>query len=216
MTTLRPVLELAPSSYSTHDRPRPSGPVAEYPDGWFRYWSESLGDAGVHGLRPWTSGSWLVTIDQFVEPDLLRTLIKHALPDIAHLSSEEMGALAGGYVLSHGNATVLPGCCGDLGNLYDWRRAANEANETWQSVVIGHPWIYVRSSGEILEFTEPTERADPEGLAESLRLSRDDLLNAIAAASEERDRFAERLTPVVQAFNPKLPAAEIVSLLVGV
>lgn len=71
MTSLIPVLELEPAAFATRSRQTPSGSVTEDPEGWFRYWSESLEDAGIRGLAPWMRGSWLVTVDQLHDPGLL-------------------------------------------------------------------------------------------------------------------------------------------------
>ncbi|MFZ5891935.1 MAG: hypothetical protein ACOY0T_12845 [Myxococcota bacterium] len=117
MTSLIPVLEFAPGSYSKHERPTPKGSGAEDPAGWFRYWSESLADAGIHDLTPWTPDSWLVTVDQLHDPDVLRAVIMNAEPEIAIVDLDDVSALSGGYILSHESSTLLPGCCGDLGNL---------------------------------------------------------------------------------------------------
>ena len=214
MTSLIPVLELTPRSYSTRQRQTPEGSIAENPDGWFTYWSESLADAGIHGLTPWTPGSWLVTIDQLHNPDLLRTVITNAAPDMALVDIEEIGALSGGYVLSHDGVTLLPGCCGDLSNLEYWRRAATDSNESWAMLWLGHPWTFVRSSGDVLRFVEPSERQEADGLNEVLSLSCAALLDAVNRAFDARNDFAERLLPVVQALNPRIAAIDVVQVLV--
>ncbi len=85
MTALIPVLELTPGSYSRQERLMPSGTIAENPDGWLRYWSESLQDAGIRGLTPWAPGSWLVPLNQLYDPALLHTILTGACPDIAVL-----------------------------------------------------------------------------------------------------------------------------------
>jgi hypothetical protein len=215
MTSLIPVLELTPGSYSTRVRQTPEGSIAENPEGWFSYWSESLADAGIYGLTPWTPGSWLVTIDQLQDPDLLRSVITNGTPDIASVDIEELGALSGGYVLSHDAATLLPGCCGDLSNLEEWQRAATTSNESWSMLWIGHPWTFVRSSGDDLRFVEPSERQEADGLDEVLSLSRAGLLDAVGRALDVRNRFAERLLPVVQALKPRISAIDVVQVLIG-
>lgn len=214
MTLLIPVLELTPGSYSKRERQIPEGSIAENPAGWFRYWAESLGDAGIHGLTPWTPGSWFVTLDQFHDPGLLRSVILEAEPDIAVVDLEEVGALSGGHVLSHDGTTLLPGCCGDLSNLEAWQRAAIDSNDSWAMLWIGHPWTFVRSSGDLLRIVEPNEQQDADGLNEVMSVSRTALLDAIGCALDARNRFAERLLPVVQAFNPRVAAVDLVRVLV--
>jgi hypothetical protein len=215
MASLVPVLELTPGTYATRERPRPSRSGRENPEGWYQYWSESLGDAGIRGLTPWTLGSYLVTIDQLRDPQLLATIISIERPDLAHAADDEVGALSGGYVLSHGDAMLLPGCCSDLGNLADWRRAATEAAAVPEMVWIGHPWTFVRASGDILHFTEPTEQQAADGLPDVLSIARADLLGAIDDAQRAIDHFADELRPVVHALAPRIDAARTVDLLLG-
>jgi hypothetical protein len=214
MTSLTPVLELEPATFATRAHETPSASAAEDPEGWFRYWSESLADAGIQGLVPWTRGSWFVTIDQVRDPGLLRLLITRQNPDIATSDLEEIGPLSGGYFLSHEDKTIRPGCCCDLGNLESWRLAATDSTDAWAMVWIGHPWTFVRSSGDSLHFVEPSEQETAEGLAETVRLSRAELLDAVARASAERSRFAESLLPVVQEMAPKVAPNLIVDVLV--
>lgn len=214
MTSLIPVLELTPGSYSKRERQTPEGSCAQNPTGWFRYWSDSLADAGIHGLTPWTPGSWFVAIDQLRDPAVLQSLIMSAEPDLALVDLDEVGALSGGYVLSHEGATLLPGCCGDLGNLEEWERAATDLNDSWTMLWIGHPWTFVRSSHETLRFVEPSEQQDADGLNEILSLSRPALRDAVRRASDERNRFIERLLPIVQAFNPTVAATDLARVLV--
>src|SRR5690349_10038359 len=101
MPSLIPVLEFEPASFATRSHQTPSGSGADDPEGWFRYWSESLADAGIRGLAPWKRGSWFVTLDQLRDPGLLRLLVTRHNPDLATAALDEIGSLSGGYVLSH-------------------------------------------------------------------------------------------------------------------
>jgi hypothetical protein len=214
MTSLTPVLELEPAAFATRSHQTPSASAAEDPEGWFRYWSESLADAGIQGLIPWSRGSWFVTIDQLGDPGLLRLLVTRHRPDIATSDLEEIGPFSGGYILSHEDETIRPGCCCDLGDLESWRLAASNPTEAWSMVWIGHPWTFSRSSGDLVHFVEPSEQDTADGLPEIIHLSRAELLDAVARASAERNRFAERLLPVVQEMAPKVAANLIVDVLV--
>jgi hypothetical protein len=214
MTSLTPVLELEPAAFATRSHQAPSGSGTEDPEGWFRYWSESLADAGIRGLTPWTRGSWFVSIDQLRDPGLLQLLVTHHNPDIATSDLDEIGPLSGGYILSHEDKTIRPGCCCDLGDLQNWRLAATDSTEAWWMVWIGHPWTFVRSSGDLLHFVEPSSQQTADGLTEIIRLPRTELLDAVARAKAERDHLAERLLPVVQAMAPKVAGDQIVDVLV--
>jgi len=92
------------------------------------------------------------------DPGLLRLLVTRHDPDITTLDLDEIGPLSGGYILSHAGKTIEPGCCGDLGNLEGWERAATESSEGWEMVWIGHPWTFVRPSSELLHFVDRANR----------------------------------------------------------
>jgi hypothetical protein len=215
MTSLTPVLELEPAAFAMRSHQTPSGSATEDPEGWFRYWSESLADAGIRGLIPWKRGSWFVTLDQLSDPALLRLLVNRLRPDIATSDLDEIGPLSGGYILSHEETTIQPGCCCDLGDLESWRLAASDPTEAWSMVWIGHPWTFIRSSGDLLHLVEPSEQDSADGLTEIIHLSRAELREAVARARAERSRFAERLLPVVEEMAPKVAPNLIVDVLVG-
>lgn len=79
---------------------------------------------------------------------------------------------------------------------------------------IGHPWTFVRTSRDVVRFVEPSEQQDPIGLNELPSVSRAALLDAIQRASDERNRFAARLLPVIKELNPRVAAADLVRVLV--
>jgi hypothetical protein len=211
---LTPVVEMEPSAYETVERPRPAGTIAQNPEGWFELWRASLEDAGISGLEPWTPGSWLVPIERLQEPHVLRAIVTRALSRSDPLDLEEIGALSGGYILHRDGATLMPGCCGDIATLDEWREAATDATDAWTDLWIGHPWTFVRGAADVLTFTEPSERASADGLKEALSVPRAELLRAIDRAAEQRDDFGRRLLPVVQSFRTAIDAQAIVDVLI--
>jgi hypothetical protein len=159
MTSLTPALELAPGRFSLRERPSPGVSMAENPQGWLQYWSDSLEDAGIVGLTPWHPGSWLVPLRAISDAHVLRTILLGTFDDFAERDADEIGPLRGGFVLSHGEAHILPGCCGDLANLENWQQAAAHADDCWTMVWIGHPWTHVRASGDLLQFAQPADES---------------------------------------------------------
>jgi hypothetical protein len=79
---------------------------------------------------------------------------------------------------------------------------------------IGHPWTFVRSSGDALRFLEPNECEEADGLKETMSLPRAALLDAVDRAFDARNHFAKRLLPVVQSLRPRIAALDIVEVLV--
>jgi hypothetical protein len=207
-------VEFEPLAYATSERPRPEGSVATNAGGWSRYWSECLEEAGIRGLEPWAPGWWLVPIARLRDPEILRVVIAKALAESSEpFDLEQVAPLKGGYILSRDGATVRPGCCGDLANLADWRRAAAQSTDAWTEVWIGHPWTYVRASGDLLTFAEPVEGVGGDALRAALSVPRHDLAQAIERASAERDALGRRLLAVMPASEKGMAAEAIVNVL---
>ena len=215
MVSLTPVLELSPGTYSQRERSLPAGSAEENPSGWQAYWSESLADAGIHRLLPWRAGSWLVPLPRLSSDSVLGIIVRCHVQDVSDWSNE-LGALAGGYILSVPGEALLPGCCGDLTNLVEWRKASTDAGEAWQMVWIGHPWTFVRRSGDHLQFAKPSENNDPIDVVAGISVSKDDLAEAIVSAELEVRAFAARLLAVTRELQPPIAHTEVVEALTGI
>lgn len=195
---LLPVIELEPGRYSKHERPLPSGSGKELPHEWRRYWLDSLADSGITGLTPLME-SWHVPIQQFTDPAVIeRVLIAEmeAYRDAVTPADLDEGViLDGGFALRDGARVMIePTCCGDLGNLSDWRAAARYRGAEWQQVWIGHPWIHARFDDGWLILSEPVESEPPVG---RYAVRPDDLERAIVTAEAELEDLARRLRPVL-------------------
>lgn len=211
---LTPVLELTPGTYASRERALPAGTSDQNPEGWHVYWTECLADAGIHGLAPWRIGSTLVPASHFTERSILRTLLQRHVDEVTDWT-EDVGALSGGYILTHGEHSLLPGCCGDLGNLEEWREAVETADDTWRMLWIGHPWTFVRRHGRQLHFAEPSDADSPANIVEAFSMPSETLAEAIAAAASLRGLFAARLLPLVEELRPTISADLVVTALTG-
>ncbi len=219
MTRLTPVLELQPWTYATKERPSPNRPVWENPEGWHRYWEESLADSGLVGLTPLAPSPWHVPTSRITEPSMVRTiLLKHLeVLEVTEWTTEQISAFDGGYVLEHGEAAIFPGCCGDLSNLREWERAAAHTRGDWEMVWIGHPWIFVRAEEDMLHFTHPSDRNQPaEAEAEAtIPIPRGEVLHAIKDAQSQLRDFAQVLTSVLEDMRPPVEMEQAWKLLLG-
>ena len=188
-----PVVELEPSKFSTQARTSPEGSGRDLSAEWDRYWSKSLGDSGLVGLKPLRAGSWHVPTTEFVDPDGFRLYIKGMVDSwggVEELNNPEAGpVLDGGLALVGPESDLLvePQCCSDLGNLDGWRDAAGHREPGWEMLWVGHPWLSVRYSepwlmlSDLHESKKPSDRwaVDPESLR-----------RAVLGAEDELGRFA--------------------------
>ena len=205
---LVPVLELDPGMFAVEKREMPNLPWREDPEGWDRYWRASLADAGITELHPFPSGSWCVPVASIVGEELILKIDRVLNPPDSDGKAYAMdvSGLGGGYALFiHGEARVLPSCCGSLANIHDWRAAAQHRGADWLEVWTGHPSISVRYDGGRLRFSEvidpprhPTsiaseERAPrPEIVPSDLTVDPDELARAVELADPELRALDER------------------------
>ena len=196
---LIPVLELVPSTFATQSRSGPSGTFGECPDEWNRYWSDSLADSGILGLRPIRRGSWHVATKEFADSPFLQKFLEKTFQEWGGIKylSDPVGqpVLSGGLSLQCLASDVLiePSCCADLAEA-NWNEAVGYRGSEWKMLWIGHPWLSMRYQSPSLIFSEPHESNIP---SDRWAISPDELSRAFNKALVELERFAGQLTPLL-------------------
>jgi hypothetical protein len=184
------------------------GPISEAR--WDAYCRERIVAAGLPA--PVAAHPWLVPAAGLRGPGLTRLVrassaagcqdedaLLDRLRDPATRDDalDELPALSGGYVLetADGWCLALPGCCGDLGDLDEWRTAARHDDPAPAMLWIGHPWLLVSGDGSVLTLSGPVED-DAAPAPVVAQIARDALTAAVARAEREVARFAEHLRAV--------------------
>lgn len=104
---------------------------------------------------------------------------------------ERISALSGGLAVHDGDTLLIePSCCGDLGNLNDWRDAVRERGAEWQDLWIGHPQLRFRAAIDDTEIHETQEYELPKN-PRHFAVSLQKLSDAIADARAELVRFQQ-------------------------
>ena len=213
MVHLIPVIELSPLTFASQSHESPKVSLAEDPIGWENYWRACLADAGIEGIDPYTPGSNLVAISELVDLGIIRKVLGCHFEDCDLEDLSTICTLYGGLYLSAGDRLIAPGCCGDLSNISDWRRASQHIAESWEMVWIGHPWTHVRVEGDILCFAEISESDPPVNTEPFMRVPRADLLEALEKAEEQIAQFRKRLKPVLAELVPAHPVDRVLDVL---
>ena len=197
------------SSYANQARQRPelTGQIDSL--AWRKYWTDCLADSGILGLSPLGDSNY-VPIDQLVEKAALKALIcfqstlRKKTPEQflePTALKEHVDFLSGGYALVlSGQPQIYPSCCGDLGNLSDWKMAAENESSKWMEMWIGHPTISARFREGNMEFSalhEPSE--EPVGV--QVTTSRAILRDAITQAESSLNAFRNRLSQMFPEFQ---------------
>jgi hypothetical protein len=155
-------------------------------------------------LEPIQRASWLVSLQQFSEADLLSKFLSASFEHWewrigdAKWDIKQAGALNGGLVLRCDcRELIRPACCGDLSNWNDWKEAAIRRNRNWEMLWIGHPWRYVRFDDQHLIITEPTEDSEPLDVKPQYALDPSLLESAIDRTMIELRGFAMSVFEVI-------------------
>lgn len=213
MMTLVPVVEIEPRE---HVRPFPTLSGAEDPEGWRSWWQDCLMARGFPRLEP--VEHWLVELSALDDQSLLLVLDdQNEEWRSTPVDASEVTPLVGGLALRIGAEwKVLPQCCGDLSNLFDWQRATVQPEVGWRMLYLGHPWRQARRTGDALELSAPTEGNEFDGAAE-LVISCAALGPAIADAQRQLEALAQRLERLLLAHGqPAESAPALAHQLAGV
>lgn len=216
---LVPVVEFEPADYQIHHYEIPEGLGRDYLDEWHRYWQNSLADSGIIDLKPCQKGSWLVTIEELIDRDRVLEILLYKYFNKIDLNStedleEQLGSLSGGYILEVTETIkIFPECCGDLGNISEWKNASEYLKREETMLWIGHPWLMVSAiDEEHLRIKRTAEYGEP-GEPVILELKRSDLRSAIVYAEKKLSEFQQILLPILKKIIPN-QAEEAMKLLI--
>lgn len=209
---LVPVVEFEPGAYGSTPQPCTGPWTTEESE---TYWRACLRAGGVVGVDPIAPGSWLVPLVALKSPDLLHRVLQVHFADGVPADLDEIGPLCGGLALvDGGEMLVLPTCCGDLGDLDNWRTATEQRTESPEMLWIGHPWLTVWYQAPMLHIREETEYNLPAHPREFV-MNPEMLQSAVRQATRELDLFCERVVASLHELPGVLDARATGRILVG-
>lgn len=100
--------------------------------------------------------------------------------------------LEGGLALrdAEGNVLIVPECCSDLGDVVNWKQAANLRSPKWEMLWIGHPWISVRFEAPWLVLSGTHESDSP---TDRWGVCPDELHGVVKDAQRDLEHFAAQV-----------------------
>ncbi len=194
---LIPVLELEPFKFATQTRSSSALTDPDFPEEWYRYWSDSLADSHLGGLNPLRRGGWHVPVAEFDDLGTLRKYLEVVIRDWGGIESltdpNEVLSLSGGLALNcpHCDVLVEPNCCGDLGDAANWRTAAGYRQIEWQMLWIGHPHLSVSYRAPWLILSDLHGSNNPEA---RWAVCPEELQRATKVAADELERFGRQVS----------------------
>ncbi|MGK3990282.1 hypothetical protein WME99_44975 [Sorangium sp. So ce136] len=208
---LMPVVELEPGRFGSVPQPS-SGPWTDTEsDG---YWRACLRAGGLVGADPIVPGSWFVACDALTSQDALIKVLHAHLGDSVPVD-DEVGPLCGGLALVDGvDVLLLPTCCGDLGDIENWRTAAHRLAESPEMLWIGHPWLMAWYDASMLHVREEPEGGMPAQPREFV-MKPEILQRAVRLAAQALDVFAERVASALRHIPGVIDARATARILAG-
>jgi len=165
------------------------------------------------GLRPISPGSWFFSATA-IAPSELAIILENELSESGIPSfpdtdgevepdlEERVSPLSGGLAVYDGETPLIePSCCGDLGNLDDWRDAGREQSAEWQELWIGHPPLRFRVADDDAEILETQEYDLPKN-PRHFAVSAEKLSEAIVDAENKLQRFQEVVREALTTLAP--------------
>lgn len=144
---LTPVIEFGPELFRKESRDYPSIKLEKeaYQKARKGFWYDMLADWGITDLKPYVEGSEFVSLTD-INDQTLEILIDRELAmsgSTTDIDFDEVSTIAGGFVFETASHVIVPSCCGDLSNYYDWEELARSPIGDVKEVWIGHPWFTV-------------------------------------------------------------------------
>ncbi|WP_343691292.1 hypothetical protein [Chitinophaga sp.] len=188
-------IEINPYDFMDSDDPE----LNHLPEDGIEFWRACISHRGLGRLKPVSSGSYLVDVNTINDAELAE-ILKNELEDVDLMKyGEQVGRISGGVVLSLGDKIYIsPNCCGDMGDLAGWEAITRTATGEWKQLWIGHPWVYYRVQGEMVEFSDYTEHERTTGLSILVTVSRSELVAELALIRLEQDQFEKRVQRVLE------------------
>lgn len=198
--TLTPVLELDPGDYKNPEREYILSDFAPIQE---QFWQDCLKDSGIVGLEPYKPASWFVRLSNIDLRYLKLIIHKHSEEQDREILEElDILPLIGGYVFEYQDIVIFPGCCIDLGDIFEWEVAEHcqnvkEKRQLWN----GHPWLLYRSKDNLVEITQTAESGKPTQ-PEVFDVPRQDLIVAVNRVKEELAQLAIKILPITKKILP--------------
>ncbi len=173
------------------------------------------GIKNVEELDPYGYSS--INISNIDDADL-KILVEKELEDaeISENETELVGAFSGGLVIIFETGHVINHqCCGSISDFRNWKAFLDKSPKNWETIWIGHPWIYGRINGGLLElsdYIEHTGKLEVE-LPVKVQVDVNEFINVFELAVLELMTFKKRILKILKIEMSDI-AEEVTELLI--
>lgn len=189
-------IEISPLDFADAEYEFPNGSSKELPSQWNKFWKKCVGDKNLDSLEAIKKGSYFVDITTIGNNEL-KVIIENELEEVDLDDYEEqVGRLCGGIVIKLGDKfPIEPTCCGDLGNIHEWKDIFQQKTNTWNQLWIGHPWIFYKVVSNKVQFSDYYEEnlKSIENLKPILEISLSELESQLEIVEQQQIDFEARV-----------------------
>ncbi len=210
-------IEINPYDYANTEYQCPNGSSKDLPYEWNKFWRRCISDRNIENLKAIKEGSYLVDITSIGDKEL-EVIIKNQLKEVDLADyKEQVSSICGGIVIKVDEEILLePTCCGDIGNIQEWENIFEEKSDNWKQLWIGHPWIYYRMKGGIVELSDyyETNIVDLKEVNVMLTIQEKDLFSKLKLIKKQQIEFEQRVRIILDKLAIK-NSKEIAKLIMG-
>lgn len=194
------VIEIYPLKYSREESELPDS--SDFPDSdiWYREWEKAVSRLNFN-FSPIDKDTYFIDIEM-IDDENLEIILEVNLKEINPEETEDMmTAFDGGIVLIEEDKTwVLPTCCGDIGNIKEWKKILEDKTEEWNELWIGHPWIfYKKVKGKIqLSGYSDISIKDSKNIQTLIEVDELKLKTELEKAEKQQINFKNRISKILE------------------
>ena len=208
-----PVIEINALDFTDKEYDMPNGSRYEYPNEWDARWIKSLADGGIRNVKSLQRGYNIAVLNQIDDHDLeiiIDRRLKGNVSDDEEETEEDTDdensiyAFNGGVAIcAEGIILISPQCCTGIYDYRNWIDALDGDTMEWETIWVGHPWVFGRNNGENLEMTDYME-ANTDQITDDKILysfSRHDLIVKLQEVVVQINEFKAKVGSILKCKN---------------
>ena len=185
------ILELNPWDFTEDPYPYDKDNTIE---NRYKWWKHVMTSVGINQIEPISKSNYVNT-NSISNSDLMIILKDHMERNGPGEYSDSMSPLYGGVLLLNNDEIMIsPNCCTDMVDHYQWLEI--EPTKIPKQIWIGHPWIFYKTEGTEIIFSNFVEKNSEDLLPEDLILKGS--LNQILEEAEKLKEYVSNFETQVR------------------
>lgn len=206
ITKLVNLIEIKPYDFYEDDK-QIELPSTNHPIAWKEY-RQNVWKSSVFTHLPRITSDWYYVDMDDIDEDVIEIIIKNFYSD----EDIDMNAdyddyiciFMGGIGVKVGDELpIRPHCCGDIGNIDNWKGMLTNPSKNWQLIWNGHPGTAYRMVGEFIEFVNAKNETDvlEETVKSQAKMRLVDFQSQLETMKQKQTQFKQRVNSKLKQMN---------------